>query len=259
MAGYLSLFTKAKYASKNFGERIPFLPKPLQKVETPATWDLQAFTRTCSSLAGERHLDARGRALSNRLLLEADQQGFPLDLLNETTESAAQLDWRQRYAQALIEILKKVEQQWSNPTGTRKLVQHIIIFLADWIPSVALLGTCVLLLWQYTMAVPSRSFDRGDIVLPFIVVLITLIILHFIIACVLPLRWPAMRGEFHRQLERRLRDELESTYSNIPNDVANVLRDERRQAENRIGETKEVADWLRQREQSASITGLYGH
>lgn len=257
MAGYLSLFTKAKYASKNWGERIPFLPKPLQKVDTPATWNLQEFTKTCSSLAGERHLDARGRALSNRLLLEADQQGFPLDLLNQSTEAAAHLDWRQRYAHALIEILKKVEQQWSNPTGTRRAVQSTVILLADWLPSIALLGTCVLLLWQYTMQ--NRAFDRGDLVLPFIVVIVVLVILHFVIALVLPLRWPQMRGEFHRQLERRLLTELESTYSGIPREVADVLRDERREAEKVVAAAREVSEWLRQREQSASITGLYGH
>jgi hypothetical protein len=256
MAGYLSLFTKAKYASKNFGERIPFLPKPLQKVETPVTWNLQDFTRTCSSVAGERHLDARGRALANRLLLEADQQGYPLDLLNEPTEAAAHLDWRQRYAAALVEVLQKVEQQWSHPTGTRKAVQSTIIFLADWVPSVALLATCIMLLWQYTMM--GRPFDRGDLVLPFIVVLISLIILHFVIACVLPMRWEAMRGEFFRQLERRLEADLEGTYSGIPREVAGILRDERREAEKVIGQTKDVSEWLRQREQSASITGLYG-
>jgi hypothetical protein len=257
MAGYLSLFTKAKYASKNLGERIPFLPKPFQKVETPATWDLQAFTRTCSSVAGERHLDARGRALANRLLLEADQQGYPLELLNQPTEAAAQLDWRQRYAQALIEILQHVEQQWSNPTGTRKAIQSTVIFLADWVPSVALLGTCVMLLWQYTMS--NRSFDRGDLVLPFIIVLICLIILHFVIAFVLPMRWPAMRGEFHHELEKRLVADLSNTYSGIPQDVANILREERRQAEKLVAETKETAEWLRQREQAASITSLYGN
>jgi hypothetical protein len=257
MAGYLNLFTKAKYASKNLGERIPFLPRPLQKVETPASWDLQTFTRTCSSVAGERHLDARGRALANRLLLEADQQGYPLELLNQPTEAASHLDWRQRYAQALIEILHHVEQQWSNPTGTRKAVQSAVIFMADWVPTVALLGTCIMLLWQYTMS--NRSFDRGDLVLPFIILLISLIIMHFIIAFVLPMRWPAMRGEFHRQLEKRLMADLQNTYSSIPQEVAGILRDERRQAEKLAAETREVADWLHAREQAASITSLYGH
>jgi hypothetical protein len=68
-----------------------------------------------------------------------------------------------------------------------------------------------------------------------------------------------MRGEFHRQLERRLMTELEGTYCNIPREVADVLREERRQAEKVVGETKDVSEWLHQREQSASITGLYGH
>src|SRR5207253_5203800 len=78
MASYLNLFTRVKYAGNSLRDRIPFLPKPLQKVEAPPTWDVAAFTRACSKAAGERHLDARGRALANRLLVVADQQGFPL-------------------------------------------------------------------------------------------------------------------------------------------------------------------------------------
>src|SRR5205823_5646012 len=119
MAAYLHLFTRVKYASNSLRDRIPFLPKPLQKVEAPAAWDVAAFTRACSEAAGERHLDARGRALANRLLVEADQQGFPLNLLSTPAEKAAALDWRQRYAAALVETLQQVELQWSQPVGMR--------------------------------------------------------------------------------------------------------------------------------------------
>ena len=58
--------------------------------------------------------------------------------------------------------------------------------------------------------------------------LIVLVILHLLITLVLPLRWPAIRGEFRRRLEERIRQELESIYAPIPGDVAQILRDERR-------------------------------
>ena len=145
MAGYLQFFTRVKYAGNSLRDRIPFLPKPIQKIETPAAWDVAAFTRACSKIAGERHLDARGRALANRLLVEADQQGFPLDLLSPATEKAATLDWRQRYAASLVETLEQVELQWSHPSGWRNWLQTATVFLADWLPSLALLAACVLL------------------------------------------------------------------------------------------------------------------
>jgi hypothetical protein len=91
------------------------------------------------------------------------------------------------------------------------------------------------------------------------VVLVVLVILHLLITLLLPLRWPAIRGEFHRRMEERIRLELESIYAPIPGDVAEMLRAERRQVEKILAETREVASWLHQREQSASIAGLYGH
>jgi len=89
--------------------------------------------------------------------------------------------------------------------------------------------------------------------------LIILVILHVLITLVLRLRWPAIRGEFHRRLEQRIRQELESIYAPIPGDVAQTLHAERRLIEKIATETSEVASWLHEREQSTSIAGLYGH
>ncbi len=91
------------------------------------------------------------------------------------------------------------------------------------------------------------------------VLLAVLIILHILIGLLLPLRWPAIRGEFERMLDARLRQELEAVYLPIPGEVAEDLRNERRQVEKVAAEAREVASWLEQREKSASIEGLYGH
>jgi hypothetical protein len=256
MAGYLHLFTRLKYIGSTLRDHMPFLPRPSEQVKTPTAWNLESFTRACSSVAADRHLDARGRALANRLLIEADQQGFPLDLLSEPTEAAAKLDWRQRHAQTLIEVLQHVELEWAKPTGFRRWLQNTVIFLADWVPPLVLLASCVLLLWQWTMQ--GRTFDWHDLLLPAVVLALVLVILHVFIALLLPLRWSAIRGEFQKQLERRLLGELQSAYNSIPADVAEALRQERQQVEQLLGETREIAAWLDQRQQAASIAGLYG-
>jgi hypothetical protein len=85
-----------------------------------------------------------------------------------------------------------------------------------------------------------------------------LIILHLLIAVVLPLRWHAIRDEFARRLGERIAQELEHVYADLPAAVAEGLLKERRQVEQLLGETREVTGWLEQREQSASITSLYG-
>ncbi len=256
MAGYLRLFTRAKYFGSTLRDRLPFLPRLAQRVETPAAWDLATFTRACSSVAGDRHLDARGRALPNRLLVKADQQGFPLDLLTEPAEATSKLNWRQRYAQGMMEVLQQVERQWSQPAGVRRWVQNTLTFLADWVPLLAFLAACIRLLWRYFM-LETRP-ELFDILLPLVVLLVVLIIFHILIVLLLPVRWPAIRGEFQRRLEQRVRSELDHAYASIPAEVAEALRLERRQVEQLLGETREVAVWLEQREQAASIAGLYG-
>jgi hypothetical protein len=258
MATYLRLFTRARYVGSSMRARIPFLPRA--GGEAPPAWDLSAFTHACSDVAGNRLLDARGKALANRLLVEADSQGFPLDVLTEPVESRAAADWRQRYAQTLSDVLAHVEGQWSRPTGLRRVVQTLVVWLTDWVPPLALLAAICNLLWHFFD--PNKvgyQVHTTDILLPFVVLLAVLIILHILIGLLLPLRWPAIRGEFEGQLDARLRQELEAVYLSIPGDVAEGLRNERRQVEKVAAEAHEVASWLEQREKSASIEGLYGH
>jgi hypothetical protein len=256
MALYLRVFTRTRYVGSSLRDRLRLLPRPVKAIETTAAWDLYAFTASCSSAAGERHLDARNRALANRLQVEADQLGFPVELLHEPTDRSSKIDWRQRYSHILVEVLGDIEQQWSRPTGTRRWLQGGVVWLANQLPLVALLGVCILMLWQYT--VQGRQLFLGDLLLPVVVVFIVLVILHILITLVLPLRWPTIRGEFQRQLERRLLAELQRTYLPIPADVAEALQRERRQVEQLLTEAREVSAWVVQREQAANITGLYG-
>ncbi len=259
MAGYLHLFTRMKYVGSTLRERVPMLPRPKEGSPPAPAWDLGTFTRACSDAAANRHLTARGKAFADRLLVEADAQGFPVALLSDPVEAAAKLDWRQRHAQTLVEILHEVEGQWTRPTGARRWVQGILVFLADWVPPVALLAALAMLLVRYfDPFTKGYQVQTSDVLLPFIVLLVVLVIFQVLISVLLPLRWPAIRGEFRKKLEARLREELEAAYLPIPAEVADALKAERREVEKLLGETREVADWLEQREQAASVAGLYG-
>lgn len=259
MGWYLHLFTRTKYIGSTLRERIPFLPRGHNNAEPPASWDLSTFIKACSDVAGNRHLDARGKALANKLLVEADHQDFPLDVLTEPIEARSALDWRQRYAAILSEILQQVEREWSKPTGLRRLTQTVVVWVGNWVPPVALMAALIVLLWRYfNPSAANPAPGTADVLLPFLIVLIVLVILHVLITLVLRLRWPAIRGEFRRRLEHAIRQELESIYAPIPADVAQSLQEERRTIEKIAAETAEVASWLHEREQSASIAGLYG-
>src|SRR5262245_22008429 len=89
--------------------------------------------------------------------------------------------------------------------------------------------------------------------LPFVVLLLVLVIMHLVITLLLPMRWSTIRGEFQRRLEDHLRGGLESVFLPIPGEVAEALKSERAEVERLLAETGEVAVWLTEREQAASI------
>jgi hypothetical protein len=256
MGWYLQAFNKLRYTGSSLRDRIPFAGR--SAVQTPQDWDLGRFTEACSAAASEQHLQSRLKALTNRLLVEADTLGIPLGLLSEPTEALGRLDWRTRYSQTMIEVITQVERAWSHPQGSRWWLQRFIIFLADCLPALAFLAMWGALLWQYFMNEPPRRFEWMDLLQPFGTTLIVVVILHVLIALLLPLRWPAIRAQFHEQLEKRLREELEQQYNQALADTVQEVLAERRQNDNFLKEIREVESWLAEREQAASIVNLYG-
>jgi hypothetical protein len=259
MAAYLHLFTRLRYVGSTLKSRIPLVGGA--KAEEKPTWDLAMLTRACSEVAANRQLDARGRALANRLLLAASDQGFPLNVLAEPVEGLARIDWRQSYARALGEVLQRVEKQWTKPTGTGRVVQSGLVLLADFLPPLSGLAGLLVLLWRwYDPYNVGYQVHLSDILLPLLPLVSVLVILHLLIVMLMPLRWSMIRSEFGRQLAARIQQELEATYAPVPADVAEALAAERRSAEKLSGEVEEVAAWLSEREQSATgIEGLYGN
>jgi hypothetical protein len=261
MAFYLNAVTHARFAGSALKQRIPFISRSRKAdMDAPPAWDLALFTSAVSEVASSRELDARGKALGNRLLVDADEQGFPLEVLTEPIDGLSRIDWRHRYAHILTEVLDKVEKQWTRPTGMRRVVQTALVILADWVPILTFLAALVVLLIRF-----FDPWNKGyqvhwmDALLPLIVLLGILVVVHLLIYILLPLRWDDIRDEFHRQLEARVEQELESVYLGLPGDLAKKLEEEKQRVDKMIADVREVSSWLEKREQSASVTGLYGH
>ncbi len=255
MGLYLLGINKMRYTGSTLRDQIPFVGRGSSGIQTPQEWSLVRFTEACSAAASEQHLSARLKAMTNRLLIEADTLGIPLDLIQDGVESTARLDWKARYAQAMIEIIGNVERAWSHPTGTRRGLQLLIIFLADWLPSLTLLIGIGVVLWGFFV---TQNMDKFAFVAPFAAVGLVLISLHVAIALCLPMRWRTIRGQLEEGLEQRLRSELEKPYHQVLADVVADIESERRQNEAFVKEIEDVAGFLSEREQAASIVGLYG-
>jgi hypothetical protein len=219
--------------------------------------NLSSFTHECIRVAGERSLDQRQRALTHRLLVEADEHGFPPDLLPGPVSEVERQDWHRRYEEALNDSLTHVERQWSQPTGTRAWLQAGLVRLANIVPQLTLLAAIIVLLWRYFM---QDNFQPTifSILLPFLLTLVVLILFHMLVNWVLPLRWPTIRGEFKRQLGRRIGDSLAAAYLPLPGEVNALLAADRRQIDALLREADEIRGYLDRQQQEAHIEGLYG-
>jgi energy-coupling factor transporter ATP-binding protein EcfA2 len=260
MGAYLRMTTRFRYASSSLGSRIPFMPRfgVSDKSPTPApNWNISAFAHECTRVASEKVLDKRGGAMVNRLLVEADRNAFPLQLLNNATSDASRTDWHSRYDRALIEALTEAERSLTQPHGFRKVVQVTLLTLANVLPEVTFVGAFLLLLWRFFM-VKEYNPSIFDVLLPFVLTIVVLIVLQALIALLLPLRWAAVRGEFHKQLIEFLHRELLVVYAGIPEETARQMLAERQHVDNLNDAVAEVQKWLDERQTAASIAGLYG-
>src|SRR5581483_3381707 len=209
MAGYLRVTTKLRYVGSTLRDKVPLAPRIGSRVQTPEAWDLGEFVQSCARVAGERVLGQRTTALVNRLLVEADQRGFPLALLNDRTAETARLDWEQRTTRAVVDALTEVERQATRPTGWRKYLRGAVGLLGNVLPELVLVGSIIVILYLFIVEqwVPSLA----QMLIPLYMTLGVLVLMHVVILTVLPVRWAAIRGEFRSRLAVRLRGEFGRT------------------------------------------------
>jgi energy-coupling factor transporter ATP-binding protein EcfA2 len=258
MAAYLRLTTRIRYAGSSLRDKIPFTSRVLSggKVETPVEWNLGAFVQQCTRTAGERVLDQRTSALVNRLLVDGDKSGFPVNLLNDPLNAVGRLDWRERVTRALIDALSEVEREATHPTGWRRALRGTLSALANTLPEISLVITAGVIL--YGSMVEDQHVDFFRVSLIAIVPLIVIVVFHLLIVLLLPIRWPAIRGRFLSKISARLREELERIYLPVPSDISDALIQERKQVDELITETKTIFNWLAERQQAAQVSELYG-
>lgn len=255
MAAWLKL-TSLRWGVRNL-IRSP-LPS-LQRLGLGEKEDGLNFTALAEARTGptcDRILKERSQSLTNRLLVEADQQGFPIAILNERVAAVQNKKWNEIYSHAVAESMEEVEHECVKPTGLRAAFRAVMTFLANYLPEIVLLGSLGVVLWLFIMeqTVPSLAL----MLMPIYVTLGTLILLQLLMALLFPIRWSVLRDDFQNRLERKVQDTYEQAYLGLPEEVAAFVRAEREAVNNLASEVKQVSDWLRDKEAAAKVNDLYG-
>lgn len=253
MAGYLGLMTQLQYAGSKL--RNPLAGDPDKA--TGRAWDTAGLTRECLNAAGKRGLDSRIRSLGDRLLVAADAEGFPATLLGPRVKDLTSLDWRGQFREALGEALGTVEREWAQPAGTRRLIRGGLVTLANIVPEITFVGSVLVLLWYYFMRTDFQP-TLGSVLVPFVLTAAVLILFHVLTHLLLPMRWPAIRGNFRKHLDAAIRDHLNAAYLGVPAAVANELAEERDRVDAIASQVREIQALLERRREAARIDALYG-
>jgi energy-coupling factor transporter ATP-binding protein EcfA2 len=250
MAGYLRFTTMVRSIGRPFRER--FLGGSNEPVDLAIT----QFASGCAEVASERALKERGTALTNRLLVDANQHGLPMAILSERTQAVQKLDWQEKYTRALVDALTDVEKEYTSPSGWRAVVRGGVSVLANILPEALLFGSIVILLWQWSV---GRTLPTiAHMLMPLYVVVATLVLLHVLIGFVFPVRWSSIRDRFRECLMQRLNHEYEQTYLMLPAAAASEVASERVRVDEIAKETHDVIAWVHARESAASVGELYG-
>ncbi|MCS6977345.1 MAG: 50S ribosome-binding GTPase [Gemmatales bacterium] len=222
--------------------------------ETEIITDLPALLQDIPELrSAEAHVDARWRAMPNKLLVTAEQNGFPITLLNQAIQRAADSPRQDQFSYLLKQSGEEVQKQWHSPLKPRYWVLRLLVFLGEWVPTLALLAALLLVLNNFFPFIPVWNIGRPlsvweAIFLPILVSVATLVLLYILVRILLPIRWKKIRGLFHEQVRKYLLHELEAAYGQVPTQVAERLREERRQVDAVLDEVRKTRNWLDSRE-----------
>jgi hypothetical protein len=115
----------------------------------------------------------------------------------------------------------------------------------------------LVLLWYYFMRSDYQP-TLGSVLVPFVLTAAVLVLFHVLTHLLLPMRWPAIRGNFRTHLDAAIRDHLDAAYLGVPAAVADELAAERRRVDALADQLREIQALLERRREAARIDALYG-
>jgi energy-coupling factor transporter ATP-binding protein EcfA2 len=225
---------------------------------TTEAGDLAGLVSACSQAAADRHLDAREAALANRLFVQADTAGLPISALNELISDHPSTNWRARVPELLRQSFDELAKSWQYAEQKTSFWQRGLIWFGNSLPLATVLLTSVLLLADYFLATPRRTFAWSDLFLPFSAALLVLLVFVLSLNLLLPSRWPAIRSALRRRLREQVLAILREHYLPLLAKLSSNLASEREAIDVLRAEIGAVRSWIENQERNTQVSALYG-
>ena len=257
MASYLGLITWIQYTGSRLRNPTGILVG--DRAEGVRSWDIPALSRECIAGATRRGLSQRIQSLANRLLVSANGEGLPTEMLQPRMQELTELDWRGQFETAhCMSRSAPWSRGWTHPTGTKRFFRGTLVLLANYLPQLTFVASILILLWK-TFMVNDYHITLTSVLIPFILTLFVLILLHMAIRAFLPLRWPAIRSDFRRHLRYEVGDRLKDAFVPVPENVAAEVAAERGAIDHMAERVAELRAFLLSRRQATGVDAMYGH
>ncbi|MCS7022548.1 MAG: GTPase domain-containing protein [Gemmataceae bacterium] len=217
----------------------------------------QLFRLDSSVLATSLPAAARFQDLPARLLLAAQQLGWPPAALQTHLDTVVQSQQPTRICQHVIaEALQAVEQELLDAAGPRYLLRRLLTATANYAPELAFLATAALLLWQFIVQQQMPSLFQLSLVL--LIPLLVVVTLHLLLHLLLPLDGDILRQRLQHHLHRQLQQHLNDQWLPLLDQAVAQIRDERQRLQSLVEDAQRIRDWITHHATHGEIAQLYG-
>lgn len=149
-------------------------------------------------------------SLHSRLLAIADQEGWPIEGLEEhlPKQGSGRLDDR-LLADTLASELNAIELELADPRGAVRARRLVVRTLCEWGPSAA--AVIIAIKWLYDVLF-GTFWGMTQYITALMVLVLWVGLLHFLLSRTVPVRWEALRERLRRMIEDRLLDYVGPAY-----------------------------------------------
>ena len=227
----------------------------LPALRTPGRESMPDLASRCVAEIPRETRLTHGQSMHDHLLALADREDWPIGPLQDYMPSDhAQLLGEKALAHILADQLVELERQFSQPTGSRRVLRAAVKGICDWLPW----GVLAVLVGKFVYDVFFLSlWDLGTFFSALVVMIGTLLLAHLLLAKLVPVRWTSLRQRLLTMVEDQLLDTLSPVYLAVLDRFTANVGVERERLAGALKGLRSLRDQLRSHEPETSQGSLF--